>query len=309
MDGVLNLNKPSGPTSHDMVNRVRSATGIRRVGHAGTLDPLATGVLVICIGRATRIVEYLMPGRKVYRAELRLGITTDTYDAEGEVISTAAVESTREQVETALDAFRGTIEQIPPMYSAVKHHGTPLHRLAREGVQVKRDPRPIEIFEVTLLAWHPPNCSLKVVCSSGTYVRTLAHDLGLALGCGAHLTGLTRLASGKFHLEDSVEIEDFERWAREGRWSDCVQSIDAALSHFPALHLADDEAQKICTGQTVSTTSSNVTLSQDVRASGGEKLARTYGPGGEFLALVIYDAQANVWRPKKVFPSPSSQAN
>ncbi len=309
MDGVLNLNKPSGPTSHDMVDRVRAAARIRRVGHAGTLDPLATGVLVICIGRATRIVEYLMPGQKVYRAELRLGVTTDTYDAEGEIISTAPVDHTRAQVEAALAPFRGAIEQIPPMYSAVKHRGEPLYRLARRGVQVEREPRPVEIFELTMEAWNPPDCTLKIVCSSGVYVRTLAHDLGQALGCGAHLTELTRLASGDFWLEDSVSIEEFERQAGEGRWRDSVQPIDAALDHLPALHLTDDEARRICTGQAITPPSPTKALSTKGNGPPAEHLARAYGPGGTFLALIVHDEENRKWRPRKVFSPPPSPAD
>ncbi len=303
MDGVLNLNKPKGPTSHDMVNRVRAVTHVRRVGHAGTLDPLATGVLVICIGRATRIVEYLMPGRKVYRADLRLGVTTDTYDAAGKVTSTAPVKSTRAQVEAALAPFRGAIEQVPPMYSAVKHQGEPLYRLARRGVQVEREPRPVEIFELTMEAWNPPDCTLKIICSSGVYVRTLAHDLGQALGCGAHLTGLTRLASGDFRLADSVSIEEFGRQAEEGRWQDSVQSIDAALGRFPALHLTDSEARRICTGQAIAAPH------LDDNGLEAERLARAYGPRGTFLALAVHDRDKKMWRPKKVFFQPPSQAN
>ena len=204
-DGILNLNKPRGPTSHDVIDRIRALTGIRRVGHAGTLDPLATGVLLVCIGRATRVAEYLMDSHKIYRARVRLGIATDTYDAEGQVIpsvdSVDPIEISRAEVETALVRFRGTIEQVPPMYSALKHKGEPLHKLARRGVEVKREPRQVEIPCLALTEWKPPECTLEMTCSPGTYVRALAHDLGQALGCGAHLTGLVRLASGGFRLK------------------------------------------------------------------------------------------------------------
>jgi tRNA pseudouridine55 synthase len=292
------------------VARVRALTGIRRVGHAGTLDPLATGVLLICIGQATRVAEYLMAGRKIYRAHVRLGVTTDTYDAKGHVVAESPVEASpaqdfgtsnsealRRAVEAALAQFRGTITQVPPMYSAIKHKGTPLHRLARRGVEVKRillsKARQVEIFRLELTAWEPPDCTLEVTCSSGTYVRALAHDLGQALGCGAHLTGLTRLASGEFHLEDAVTLEEFAQAATEERWPDLVHPVDAALTHFPALHLEADAARRLCSGQAISPTPG-----QGGRGGGR---ARAYGPGNTFLALVAYDPDADVWRPRKVF--------
>ena len=293
-EGILNLNKPHGPTSHDIVDRVRALTGTRRVGHAGTLDPLATGVLLVCIGRATRVTEYLMTGQKTYRARVRMGVATDTYDAEGQVTAEAPLELSRTQVEGALAQFQGTITQVPPMYSAVKHQGTPLHRLARRGIEVQRKPRQVEIFQLELTAWEPPECTLVVTCSSGTYVRVLAHDLGQALGCGAHLAGLARLASGEFRLEDSTTLEQLTQVAAEDRWPDVLHPVDAALTRFPALRLDVDSARVLCAGQAVV-----------VPATAGEgeemDLARAYGPDDDFLALVAYDPAAGVWRPRKVF--------
>ena len=300
ISGILNINKPQGPTSHDVVNRVRALTGIRRVGHAGTLDPLATGVLLVCIGRATRVAEYLMAGQKIYRARVRLGVSTDTYDAEGQVTAQAPVTVDRAQVEAALARFRGNIRQVPPIYSAVKHKGTPLHRLARRGIEAAELPlkaRQVEITRLELTGWEPPECTLAVSCSPGTYVRALAHDLGQALGCGAHLSGLTRLASGKFRLEDAIPLEEFAQAAAEGRWRDLLYPTDAALTRFAALHLDAEAAQRICSGQAISLPS---------REEGGEEsdLARAYGPDRTFLALVAYDPEANVWRPRKVFRAP-----
>jgi tRNA pseudouridine55 synthase len=305
-DGILNLDKPRGPTSHDVVARVRRLTGVRRVGHAGTLDPLATGVLLVCIGKATRVSEYLGAGQKVYRARVRLGITTDTYDAEGQVVASADLaQVSRAEVERALARFRGTIEQVPPMYSALKHEGQPLHRLARQGIEVERAPRRVEITRLELTRWEPPECTLEVTCSPGTYVRALAHDVGQALGCGAHLAGLVRLASGRFRLEDGVTLDAFTQAAEEGRWAALLHPIDAALVQFPALHLDADAARRLCSGQAV------VALPQSPPPCGGEApaqgragqggLARAYGPDGAFLALAVYDAAANTWRPHKVF--------
>jgi tRNA pseudouridine55 synthase len=290
-DGILNLDKPRGPTSHDIVNRVRALTGIRRVGHAGTLDPMATGVLLVCIGRATRISEYLMARQKTYRARVRLGVTTSTYDAEGEVVTSidpAGV--SRAQVETALDRFHGTIEQVPPMYSAIKHEGKPLHKLARRGIEVERKPRHVDIVKAAVTAWEPPEFSLEVICSPGTYVRSLAHDLGQALGCGAHLTGLVRQASGSFLLEDAVTLEAIAQAATAGRWSELLLPIDEGLSDFPALDLDGAAARRLCMGQAI-----------DGPPGHEGALARAYGPDGTFLAIVAYVEADGAWRPHKVF--------
>jgi len=292
-DGILNLDKPRGPTSHDVVARVRKLTGVRRVGHAGTLDPLATGVLLVCIGRATRVSEYLMAGRKVYRARVRLGVTTDTYDAEGRVVAESPVETSRAQVEAALAPFRGRVAQTPPMYSAIKREGISLHRLARQGIQVEREPRPVEIFRLELTGWNPPECTLELTCSRGTYVRSLAHDLGQTLGCGAHLTGLVRLASGDFRLEEAVTLEKFAQAAAEGRWPGLLHPLDGALTHFPALHLDADSARRLCSGQAISSP-------PPVGGAGGV-LVRVYGPDGDFLALAARDPATGLWRPRKVF--------
>ncbi len=303
-DGILNLDKPSGPTSHDVVDQVRALTGVRRVGHAGTLDPLATGVLLVCIGRATRVAAYLMSGRHRYRARVRLGITTDTNDAPGQVVAETEVEVSRDQVAAALSQFRGAISQLPPVYSAVKRKGTPLHRLARRGARIERrslEARPVEIFHLELTEWQPPECTLEISCSSGTYVRALAHDLGQALGCGAHLTGLTRLASGKFRLEDSVTLEELSDAAAGGRWPELLHPIDAALTRFPALHLDADAARRLCSGQAVKAQERDPTERQPGGRDGAAHLARVYGPGGTFLAIAAYDPATDVWRPRKVF--------
>jgi len=266
--------------------------------------------LLVCIGRATRVTEYLMAGNKVYRAHVRLGITTDTYDAEGQIVAEAPVEADRAQVESALAGFRGEIMQLPPVYSAIKRKGVPLHRLARKGVAIDRaslKPRRLEIHRLALTDWEPPECTLEITCSPGTYVRALAHDLGQEIGCGAHLIGLTRLASGDFRLKDAVTLERFAQAVSGGHWLDLLHPIDAALARFPALQLDADAARRLCSGQGVSPPAGGLTspACAELKDVGGRDLggylARAYGPDSAFLALAAYDSATGLWWPRKVF--------
>lgn len=310
-DGILNLDKPRGPTSHDVVRRVRALTGVRRVGHAGTLDPLATGVLVVFVGRATRVAQYLMTsqygGPKLYRARVRMGITTDTLDAAGRVVAIAPVDVTRSQAEAALVGLRGTIMQVPPMYSALKRKGTPLYRLARRGVEVAREPRRVDVFSLELTAWEPPELTLEISCSPGTYVRVIADDLGKALGCGAHVAALTRLASGGFRLDDAVTLDAFSRAVEERRWQELLHPLDAALSRFPVVQLDHEAARRLCLGQAIEASLARFQPARDSQRrdpAGEPPLARAYGPDGRFLAIVSCDPSAAIWRPRTVFCSP-----
>lgn len=289
MDGILNLDKPRGMTSHDVVVRVRAVARQREVGHAGTLDPMATGVLLLCLGRATRLSEYLMNAPKRYLARVRLGIATDTDDAEGNILAERPVEADRAAVEVALEPFRGPIFQIPPMYSALKRGGQPLHRLARRGQTVERKPRPVEIYHLGLIAWEPPELTLEVLCSPGTYIRALARDLGEALGCGAHLAGLTRLASGDFLLEDAARWEE----VTPEKLPDLLLPPDAALRPYPALYLNDAEARAVRHGR-------DIPAGADGEGSPKAALARAYGPDGRLLAVLEYRPDRGRWHPRKV---------
>jgi tRNA pseudouridine55 synthase len=210
VDGLLVIDKPPGSTSHDVVDHVRRALGTRKVGHGGTLDPDATGVLVVGVGRATRFLSYAQASPKRYSAGVRLGTTTSTQDASGEVLETASVEVSRDQVEDALGALRGAIEQIPPMVSAVRVDGERLYEKARRGEEIQRKPRSVTVYELILTGFSDDTAelTLDVRCSAGTYVRTLAHDLGLALGCGAHLASLRRTEAGGWSLADAVALSD-----------------------------------------------------------------------------------------------------
>jgi tRNA pseudouridine55 synthase len=290
MDGILNLNKPRGLTSHDIVARVRAVARQREVGHAGALDPMATGVLLLCLGRATRLAEYLIDSPKLYRARVRLGVITDTDDAEGVVIAERPVEVDRMAVEAALERFRGPILQVPPMYSALKRDGKPLYRLARRGQTVEREPRPVEIYSLELIAWEPPELVLEVLCSPGTYIRALARDLGETLGCGAHLTGLIRLASGDFRLEDAAELEAIT----PDQLPDLLLPPDAALLRYPALYLDEAQARAVRHGRDL-----RLVTHREAQRSGAQ-LARAYGPDGRLLAVLEYRSDREVWHPRKV---------
>ncbi|OGO42487.1 MAG: tRNA pseudouridine(55) synthase TruB, partial [Chloroflexi bacterium RBG_16_57_9] len=227
--GILNIDKPAGMTSHDVVAAVRRAAQEQRVGHAGTLDPMATGVLLVCIGSATRIIEHLQAHPKTYRADIRLGMATDTYDAEGQVTyESPSFNVDRDQVEEALAGFRGIIQQVPPMYSALKRDGRPLYELARAGIEVEREPRTVEIFRLEITHWAPPVVQVEVQCSKGTYIRSLAHDLGQKLGVGGHLSGLVRLASGRFTLDRAESLTSVEDSFKNDFWMYLLHPLDEA---------------------------------------------------------------------------------
>ena len=218
VSGVLVIDKPVGITSHDVVQAVRSGTKIRRAGHTGTLDPRASGVLVVLVGPAVRLSEYVSASDKRYQAVIQLGITTDTYDTEGQVTSRSPVDITYEEFDATLQTFVGQFEQVPPIYSAIKVHGRKAYEMAREGEEVELEPRLITVHELELLDWDPPEAVVDVQCSSGTYIRSLAHDLGEKLGCGATLVGLRRTKNGQFGLRDAVPLRRLQESFADGTW-------------------------------------------------------------------------------------------
>ena len=234
--GILNINKPQGLTSRKVVDRVRRIFGMPKAGHAGTLDPDATGVLLICLGKATKLFEALQKGDKEYEGTLTIGVTTDTLDASGKVIKTADVSSvTEEQIIAAFKKFEGEIEQIPPMFSAIKHKGKPLYKLARKGIKIERPPRPVTIHHLEVLEIHKPDVTFRVSCSKGTYIRVLASDIGTTISCGAHLSSLTRTRSGIFTLSDAISLDEIESCPEKAYQA--VHSVDAVLEA-----LSDQEA-------------------------------------------------------------------
>lgn len=208
LDGALLIDKPSGMTSHDVVDRVRRHYGIKKVGHCGTLDPAATGLLILVLGKATKLSEKLMGDDKVYEGTMKFGEATDSYDADGEIVSSLPVPPlTLDELNRLAETFVGDLLQEPPMVSAVKQNGVPLYKLARKGIEVERKPRLIHIYTYRFLSYAEPSATFRVACTKGTYIRSLAHDLGAKIGCGAHLASLRRTTSGKFDIADAMHLD------------------------------------------------------------------------------------------------------
>jgi len=298
MDGILNINKPRGKTSFSIVATVKRLSGERRVGHAGTLDPTATGVLPVCLGQATRIVEFLIDATKTYQAQIELGITTDTYDASGKITQKRdPSEISQSQLESALTSFRGLIQQTPPMYSAVKYQGKRLYELARAGIKVKRESRPTKIYHLELIDWQPPLATIEVVCGKGTYIRSLAHDLGQTLGCGANLKNLVRSRCGLFNIGDAVSMPELENAFRYGYWQHLIYPVDTVLLHWTAMVVSDNTEQVIRNGGPLVLDN----YSSSVQSS-FENHCRAYTPDGRFLGVLLFNPERGQWQPKKVFP-------
>jgi tRNA pseudouridine55 synthase len=246
MDGVLVIDKPKGPTSHDVVAHLRKALKEKKVGHTGTLDPVATGVLPIVLGGATKIARYLTGGDKTYRATIRLGVTTTTLDGEGEPVQERPVNVTEADVRRVAGEFVGAIDQVPPMYSAKKLGGTRLYELARQGVEIEREPKRVTIYEINVLSVTLPDVILDVRCSAGTYVRVLAQDIGEKLGCGGHLSALRRLAAGPFTLADALTLDDVVKAPEQARAR--ILPVTRALGMLPRIDVPADVGRMIADG-------------------------------------------------------------
>lgn len=249
MNGIVNINKPKGFTSHDVVAKLRGILHTKKIGHTGTLDPDATGVLPICVGRATKVADMLTATNKEYVAEVTLGAETDTQDASGQVINSAEVVVTKEEILEALPKFLGEIYQIPPMYSAIKQNGKKLYELAREGKEVEREPRRIEINEIEVLAFDLANnrFTMRVACSKGTYIRTLCQDIGRELGCFGHMSELLRTKSGRFGIKEAYTLSEVEDMMNKADLS-FLQPIDKVFEEYPAICITDDKADRVCNG-------------------------------------------------------------
>lgn len=288
MAGILLLDKPPGLSSNAALQRIRRLFGGIKAGHVGSLDPLASGMLPICLGEATKIAGDILAGRKRYRFSVTLGERTATGDTEGAVVETAPVpQLERGAIEATLQGFLGVSSQVPPMYSAIKREGQPLYKLARAGLSVERAPRPIELFELSLMAWQPQQLTLETLCSKGTYVRTLAEDVARALGTVGHVSALRRLWVEPFEGQPMHSLASIS----EAEPGSCVLAPDIALGHLPAVSLRPEEIVRIQHGQAVT-----------VPGAPAAPRVRLYGPGGLLLGLGECDARGNV-QPRRMFSS------
>jgi tRNA pseudouridine55 synthase len=277
VDGVLLLNKPVGITSNAALQKAKWLLNAKKAGHTGTLDPFADGLLPLCFGEATKFSAYLLDADKRYRAVLQLGVTTTTGDPEGEVLSTRDVAVNCAEINAVLPGFMGEIEQIPPMHSALKHQGRPLYEYARAGIEIERPPRKVTIRSLAMVECGPPRVILDVQCSAGTYIRTLAQDMGGALGCGAHLTALTRLGSGGFKLEQAHSLAELEALDPPRRHA-LLLPADCLVAHLPAVLLDDSEAEALRQGRSIA------------HVATGSGLIRAYTATNTFIGLANADA-------------------
>ena len=277
VSGILLLDKPAGSTSNHALQTVKHMFRARKAGHTGSLDPLATGLLPVCLGEATKISAFLLDADKRYRVTVKLGVTTTTADAEGEVLEIASADGVEEaDIRDLLGRFTGEIEQLPPMYSAVKHKGQRLYNLARQGIEVEREPRRIRVFHLQLIDWNAPEFSLDVHCSKGTYVRTLAEDIGKAAGCGAHVTALRRTGVGPYGEQGMVTMETLDAMREQGSEAldRLLLPVESAVAHWPELKLSDDAAYYMRMGQPVL-----------IPRAPTEGWVRLYDKAGEFMGV------------------------
>jgi tRNA pseudouridine55 synthase len=287
--GLLIVDKPVGPTSHQVVNIVRRGTGIRKVGHAGTLDPRASGVLILCLGAATRLSEYLSTSSKRYQAVIRFGLATRTYDADGEVLRETGNVPTRKEIEATLPKFMGEIHQVPPPYSAIKVGGKKAYELARQGEEPDLEPREVVIHDLKVSAYKQPDLTLEIECSAGTYIRSLAHDLGEMLSTGAHLAALRRVKAGPFAIEEAVPLPKLEVGFMVDKWERYVIPAVDALPEFPKIKVTQEELEKIQFGHRMPA------------EAGSSGMACAIGPDAELVAILEAVEDGTLWHPKKVF--------
>lgn len=296
INGIIVMDKQQGFTSHDVVAKLRGICGQKKIGHTGTLDPAATGVLPVCLGSATKLCDMLNEKDKEYVAELRLGVETDTQDMTGEVLATHTVEADEETVRRACLAFVGEYAQIPPMYSALKVNGKKLYELAREGKEVERRARPVVIHELELLSVELPVVRMRVVCSKGTYIRTLCHDIGSRLGCGGAMQSLRRTRVGVFRQEEAVTLDELQQLKDTGRLRSRIIPVDRMFAGCPALHVSAPYAALLENGNPI-----NFSRMQEQTECGEGQWVRVYRQDGSFAAVYTADCERGIYRPVKMF--------
>ena len=303
MDGIFNIYKEKGFTSHDVVAIVRRTIHMKKVGHTGTLDPDAEGVLPVCVGKATKLSDVIMDGRKSYRAMLRLGITTTTEDASGEVLETKAVVFDEEKIRAAVAAFIGRLEQVPPMYSAVKVNGKKLYELAREGKEIARKARTIEVYDIRIRRFLPPDrVEMDIDCSKGTYIRTLCHDIGEKLGCGGCMESLLRTRVSSFTLKDSLKLPEIEKLQESGKIEQILMPVDAVFMQYPCVSILEEQEKILRNGNPFRVREMQNLLPEGQNVDELEKdRIRVYNTGGQFCAIYEYREEKGMFFPVKMF--------
>lgn len=294
MDGIINILKPPGMTSFDVVGFLRGVLKIKKIGHTGTLDPGAVGVLPVCIGKATKVIEYMMEKDKLYRAELFLGVSTDTQDSFGEILSTSEVKVTEQQITEAIRAFVGSYRQIPPMYSAVKIDGKKLYELARNGITVEREPRNVEIYSIDIINIIGNRVLIDVNCSKGTYIRTLCADIGDRLGCGAHMSFLIRKKAGIFDIDSAITLEEVKELNSNNKLQKKVVKIEEVFKNFREITLEENQEKKIFNG---------VPVKIEFKRAKNRELIRVYNKQQDFIMLgeVVINQEEVILKSKKFF--------
>lgn len=293
--GIINVYKEKGFTSFDVVAKLRGILRTKKIGHTGTLDPDAEGVLPVCIGRATKVCDLLTDKDKVYEAVLLLGAETDTQDTTGQVLRTAPVENSAEEVKAAVLSFVGDYDQIPPMYSALKVQGKKLYELAREGKTVERKARPVRIFSIDIIETKLPRVRMRVHCSKGTYIRTLCHDIGQKLGCGGCMESLLRTRVADFKLSDSLKLEEIRRLSEEGTVEEAILSVDELFGEYPAVWTEEQFDGMVHNGNRIG---SGILRTEPPKNT--ERL-RVYDSAGAFIGIYGYQAETGEWKPVKMF--------
>lgn len=300
MDGIINVYKEKGYTSHDVVAKLRGILRMKKIGHTGTLDPAAEGVLPVCLGKGTRLCDMLTDKTKTYRAVLLLGRETDTQDTTGTIRAEYPVNVTEEEVKQAILSFIGNYMQIPPMYSALKVNGKKLYELARQGKEVERKARPVQILDIKIESIDLPRATFSVTCSKGTYIRTLCYDIGRKLGCGGCMEALLRTRVDRFKLEDSLTLSQIEQLRDEGIMEEHVVPIEAVFSELPALYTSTGDGDKLVhNGNPVPTELAECRLAGEIKD--GTEDYRTYDSEHHFIGIYRYNAEKQRYQPQKIF--------
>jgi tRNA pseudouridine55 synthase len=302
IDGIINIYKEQGFTSHDVVAKLRGILGQKKIGHTGTLDPLATGVLPVCLGRGTKLCGMITDKDKIYRGVIHLGVTTSTQDITGEILKEEKVDVKEETVKRAVLSFVGEYEQLPPMYSAIKVGGRKLYEIAREGREIERQKRKVAVYSIEIEKMDLPYLTIKVHCSKGTYIRTLCHDIGSLLGCGACMESLVRLAAGRFRIEESLTLDEVERLRDQGILEDYILPVDSVFLEYPGVFADEKLSRRLRNG--------NMFYEDDLceeerkkikNRKTGSKEVRVYDAENNFIGIYSYQEKEHVLRPVKMF--------